>query len=178
METKWMHFTNNTFNFIFLNEIVLTPIKISLKFVDKCPINIIPALAQIMALHHPGDKPLSEPMMVNLPMHICVTRSQWVNKSIKNTWFPCQDHYKHFGISFSPFNNSFQIGGFEELITINSHANRQFRQCFTHKYSLVLNIGLSPVKELRLIEVNQFQLPSFRKINFCGMELFNINDII
>ena len=27
----------------------------------------------------PGNKPLSEPMMVNLLMHICITRPQWVN---------------------------------------------------------------------------------------------------
>ena len=32
-----------------------------------------------MAWHRPGDKPLSEPMMVSLPTHICVTRTQWVN---------------------------------------------------------------------------------------------------
>ena len=36
------------------------------------------ALVQIMAWHRPGDKPLSEPMMVSLLMHICVTRPQWV----------------------------------------------------------------------------------------------------
>ena len=43
------------------------------------PINIIPALVQIMAWRRPGDKPLSEPMMVSLLTHICVTRPQWVN---------------------------------------------------------------------------------------------------
>ena len=32
-----------------------------------------------MAWRRLGDKPLSEPMMVSLPMHICVTRPQWVN---------------------------------------------------------------------------------------------------
>ena len=32
-----------------------------------------------MAWRPPGDKPLSEPMIVRLPMHICVTRPQWVN---------------------------------------------------------------------------------------------------
>ena len=63
---------------IFLNENVWTPIKISLKCVPKGPINNIPALVQIMALRRPGDKPLSEPMMVRLPTHICVTRPQWV----------------------------------------------------------------------------------------------------
>ena len=51
----------------FLNENILIPIKISLKFVPKGSINNIPALVQIMAWRRPGDKPLSEPMMVNLP---------------------------------------------------------------------------------------------------------------
>ena len=32
-----------------------------------------------MAGRLPGDKPLSEPMMVSLLTHICVTRPQWVN---------------------------------------------------------------------------------------------------
>ena len=31
-----------------------------------------------MAWRRPGDKPLSEPMMVCLPTHICVARPQWV----------------------------------------------------------------------------------------------------
>ena len=31
-----------------------------------------------MAWHRPGDKPLSEPMVVRLPTHICITRPQWV----------------------------------------------------------------------------------------------------
>ena len=44
----------------------------------KGPINNIPALVQIMAWRRPGDKRLSEPMMVSLLTHICVTRSQWV----------------------------------------------------------------------------------------------------
>ena len=53
-------------NFIckFVNENILISITISLKFVPKGLINNIPALVQIMAWHHPGDKPLSEPMMV------------------------------------------------------------------------------------------------------------------
>ena len=32
-----------------------------------------------MAWCRPGAKPLSEPMIVSLPMYICVTRPQWVN---------------------------------------------------------------------------------------------------
>ena len=38
--------------------------KKSMKFVPKGPINNIPALVQIMAWCRPGDKPLSEPMIV------------------------------------------------------------------------------------------------------------------
>ena len=51
-------------------------IKISLKFVPSVPIINIPALVQIMAWRRPGDKPLSEPIMVTLLTHICVTRPQ------------------------------------------------------------------------------------------------------
>ena len=61
------------------NENLWIPIKISLTFVRQGPINNIPALIQIMAWYQPDDKPLSGPMMVRLPMHICVTRPQWVN---------------------------------------------------------------------------------------------------
>ena len=49
-------------------------------FLKNVRINNIPALVQIMAWRRPGDKPLSEPMMVSLLTHICVTRPQWVNK--------------------------------------------------------------------------------------------------
>ena len=73
------HFTDDIFKGIFLNENVLISIKISLKFVSKCPINNIPTLVQMMAWRRPGDKPLSEPVMVRLLTHTCVTRPQWVN---------------------------------------------------------------------------------------------------
>ena len=63
---------------IFLNENVWISIKISLKFVPKGQIDNIPALVQIMAWHRPGDKPLSEPMMVSLLTHICIMRPQLV----------------------------------------------------------------------------------------------------
>ena len=75
------HFADDIFKYIFLNENVWIPIKISLKFVPKGRMNNIPALVQMMAWRRPGDKPLSEPMMVSLPTHtcICVTRPPWVN---------------------------------------------------------------------------------------------------
>ena len=73
-------FADDTLKRIFLNENVIMSINISLKFVPKGPINNNPALVQIMAWHQSGDKPLSEPMMVSLLTHICVTRPQWVNE--------------------------------------------------------------------------------------------------
>ena len=73
------HFADDTFNRIFVNENVRISNKFSLKFVPKGPINNIQALVQIMAWRRPGDKPLSEAMMDNLPTHICVSRPQWVN---------------------------------------------------------------------------------------------------
>ena len=74
------HFADDIFKCIFLNENVWISIKISLKFVPNYPINNIPSFVQIMAWRRPGDKPLSEAMMVNLTTHICVSRPQWVKK--------------------------------------------------------------------------------------------------
>ena len=83
------HFADDIFKRIFVNENIIIPIRISLKFVPKGSINNSPALVQIMAWCRPGDKPSSEPMMVNLPTHICVTRPQWVNGRIKYNWECC-----------------------------------------------------------------------------------------
>ena len=56
---------------------------------------------QIMAWRRTGDKSLSEPMIVGLPTHICVTRPQCVNARIRYfhivpsdrwMWETCQSH--------------------------------------------------------------------------------------
>ena len=77
-------FPDDTFKRIFVNENVRIAIKISLKFVPKGPINNNPALVKIMAWRRSGDKPLSEPMMVSLLTHICVTRPQCVKWMMLN----------------------------------------------------------------------------------------------
>ena len=69
---------DDIFKCIFLNENVWISIEISLKFVPKGQINNNPALVQIMAWRRPGNKPLSETVMVSLLTHLCVTRPQWV----------------------------------------------------------------------------------------------------
>ena len=75
------HFPDDIFKCIFLNENAWISTKISVKFVPKGQINKIPSLVQIMAWRRPGDKQLSEAMMVSLLTHICVTRPQWVKAS-------------------------------------------------------------------------------------------------
>ena len=71
-------FADDTFKRIFLNENIRISIEISLKFVPKGLINNIAAPVLIMAWRRPGDKPLSEPMMVRSLTHICITRPQCV----------------------------------------------------------------------------------------------------
>ena len=77
------HFADDIFKRIFFNETIW--IKTSLKFVPKVRINNITALVQITAWRRPGHKPLSEPMMVRVPTHICVTRPQWVKLCSQET---------------------------------------------------------------------------------------------
>ena len=72
------HFTDDIFKCIILNENVWILIKISLKFVPWGPINNKTVLIQTMAWCRPGDKALSETMMVSLLTHICVTWPEWV----------------------------------------------------------------------------------------------------
>ena len=74
-------FADDTFKCIFLNENIRISTKNSLKFVPKGLIHNIPALVLIMAWRRPGDKPLSEPMLVRSLPHIWVTRPRWVNWS-------------------------------------------------------------------------------------------------
>ena len=77
------HFADNIFKCISSNDNAWISLTISLKFVSKVGINNIPALVQIMAWRRPCDKPLPEPTMVSLLMHICFTRPQWVKARTK-----------------------------------------------------------------------------------------------
>ena len=72
------HFADDIFKCIYFNENVRISFEVSLKFVLRVLINNILALVQIMAWRRPGDKPLSEPIMVILLTHICIIPPQWV----------------------------------------------------------------------------------------------------
>ena len=73
------HLADDLFTCIFVNGNCCILIKFSMKYVRQGPIDNNSALVQIMAWRRSGDKPLSEPMMISLPTHICVTRPQWDN---------------------------------------------------------------------------------------------------
>ena len=89
------HFPDDTSKRNFVNEATRISTKISLSgsflSLSKGPINNIPVLAEIMAWHRPGGKPISEPMVVSLLTHICVTRPRWVNIGNKK-----DNNYKKF----------------------------------------------------------------------------------
>ena len=92
------HFADDIFTRIFYIENCCILNKFSLKYVRKGPTDNNPALVQIMAWRRPGDKPLSEPMMVSLLTHICATRPQWVNYGkiayTNHHWIHyCRTHY-------------------------------------------------------------------------------------
>ena len=76
-------FSGDIFLCIFLNGNVWILIKVLLKFIPEGPNNNNPASVQVRAWCRPGNKPLSEPMMVRLLTHICITQPQWVN-----IWLP------------------------------------------------------------------------------------------
>ena len=115
------HIPDDIFKWIFLNENIWILINISLMFVPRGPINNIPTLVQVMAWHRPGDKPLSEPMMVYLLTHICVTLPQWVK--LEFSWFSILP-------SVLPRKLVLQLGEGSLTFTLHSPNNRQFAFAF------------------------------------------------
>ena len=66
--THWgrdKNFADAILKCIFLNDSIWIPIEILLKFVPKYTVNNIPSMIKIMDWRRPGDKPLSEPVMVS-----------------------------------------------------------------------------------------------------------------
>ena len=130
-------FPEDIFTSIFFNENVQILIKISLTFVPKAPINNIPALVQIMAWRRPGDKPLSEPMMVSLLMHICVTRPQWVNM-----------------IQITPKRYNFDLLSVYLHLFALTHWGRVTHICVGKLNIIVSDSGLSPGRRQAIIWTN------------------------
>ena len=110
------HFADAIFMWILFNENCCILIKISLKYVRKRPIDNNPTLIQIMAWRRSGNKPLSGPMMVRLPTHICVTRPQWVKG---NSTLNAHESNHHNGFENYTFKTKATSPGANELRTID-----------------------------------------------------------
>ena len=133
-------FADDIFKYIFLNENEWILPRISLKFVPKVRINNMLTLVQIMAWRWPGDKPLSEPMMVSLLTHICVTRPQWVKVSSSNYLFPygpttsclcCLSQANLFQIPFFPSMCFFYPWEYNQLHFRGSDCNKSHPERFS-----------------------------------------------
>ena len=99
------HFADDMLKCIFLNENVLIPIEISLKFVPTESINNNPELFQIMAWRLPADKPLPEPMVVRL-QNLLWYKTGWVSRQVlhllsklQNWIWPKTGQYKTYLVS-------------------------------------------------------------------------------
>ena len=147
------HFPDDILKYILMNEKARISIKMSLKFGPNGTINDILALVQFEARRRPGYKPLSEPMMVSLLTHLCVTRSQWAknfmlslstNRSNKNeqTWSPtikiCKPTLRLFAVLVVP------------IISLKDH-NKSLR------FSIARNISATRLSnEIRSMLITQW----------------------
>ena len=75
-------FADDIFKCIFFNENIWFLLENSFKVVPMDRINNIPELVQIIAWRRPGDKPLSEPVLVSLLAHMRHSASMSLNCSI------------------------------------------------------------------------------------------------
>ena len=122
---KGRHFTDDVFKCIFLNENVRILLKISQKFVPEGPINNIPSLVQVMAWRRPGDKQLSEQMMLSLLTHICVARPQWVLMNC----------------GYDDANMSLLCASWSGVCVIIGNAVLFPMSCFTNLHDIGINMG-------------------------------------
>ena len=136
---------------------------ISLRFVPKGLINNIPALVQIMAWHRPGDKPLSEPMMVNLLTHIYA--SPGLNELTNNNLLSLH-HQGHISVKFeSKFRSSLSRKCMQKMssatwwpycpgLSLLTHWGRVTHICIAYLTIIASDNGLSPSRRQSIIWTN------------------------
>ena len=144
------HFPDDIFTYIFLNENVCTSLTISLKFVPKVRINNIPALVQIMAWRRPGDKPLSEPMMVNSQTHICVTLPQWVKTQPGPSSFSQKTKLRKFQLTRTNYQLIFSILTLRHVLFLLLHRYMLYQaQCM---YFVLTHWPMGDLNEIVVID--------------------------
>ena len=143
------HFGDDIFKCNFFNENIWISMKLSLEFVPMGSVDIIPALVQIMVWRRPVYKPLTKPMMVSLPMHICIIRSQ----SVKRLFIISIGTEPHRTIIYTLKDILFLYNEtcIKRLITQAFHI---LQGCFIYTMSAMnlytmLSLGLRPANETR-----------------------------
>ena len=121
-------FADDTFKRIFFNENIRILIKISLKFVPKGLINNIPALVLIMAWRRPGDKLLSEAMMVRTLMHIYASLGlSELNSSHVVWWDLCPQHRRYTSQDTGDTRHSLHAGSGAGCVMYTLEGTKQSR---------------------------------------------------
>ena len=145
------HSSDDIFKWISMNENIWISIKISLKFIPMGPINNIPQFVQIMAWRRPGDKPLSETMMVSVLADICVTRSQWGKLPSQLLSYRCAFSWNLSALLFYMDRSWYQHGW-----------NHQFQTDYKLEHSHALKTGV----EQKLL--NTFWATTYHAKHFIG----------
>ena len=114
-----------------MNENAWISIKISLKYVSKGPINNIPALVQIMACHQPGNKPLSEPMMVYWRIYASLGLNDLTEYSTERVskQFLFRKIFLKFSMAGYCLNTESQQGGKRVLYFVSRACRDPFPKC-------------------------------------------------
>ena len=100
------------------------------KFAPKVRVIDIQALVRMMAWCRPGDKSLSEPVMINLLTHISVTRPQWIN--LRRIWMDAL--VMLYGIRYILVN----IGSCNGMV-LKQAPNHYLNQCWLIDYRILRN---------------------------------------
>ena len=103
------------------------------------PIINIQTLVQIIAWHRPGNKPLSEPMMLILLTHICITRPQWVKPLVNHL----MNHIDCVPLLLK--SNFTMVIKYTRSLTLNSATSHQVisQTTFVYRNYLLLTVSYS-----------------------------------
>ena len=116
-----------------------------------------------MACRRPGDKPLSEPMMVRLSTHICVTRPQWVNDLIKAMGRPSLWQFKRNSkhAIYMQFKKRMQLS----IRLVRTHPNIT-RENLGFRLLMRINFNLSMHRQSHeSVGYNYFSIPKLHQLH-------------
>ena len=139
-----------------------------------------------MAWRRPGDKPLSEPMMVILLTHICVTRPQWVNgespvprlaMALTLMLIYCQfDHHEYASVKFERLKDNINLSFQQNIFTMSSAKLCPFcsyRNMLIAKYSRSMFVEGHQYQQYFPLASSFRQRDCHLSTNYCNSRLYN-----